>query len=136
MGQQPDGLVRGEKVHPSGGQALGEAGQEFSGNGVHLSRAQGAEADDLIQPVEKLRPEDLAKFPLESGGLCRVGGLSRGKAQGRAGGEPFPAHVGGHHNDGVAEVRPLAVGVGEHPVLHDLEQKAPHVGVGFLQLVE
>lgn len=49
---------------------------------------------------------------------------------------PFPAHVGGHHNDGVAEVRPLAVGVGEHPVLHDLEQKAPHVGVGFLQLVE
>ena len=45
-------------------------------------------------------------------------------------------HVGGEHHDGVFEIRLAALGVGHHPVLHDLEQDAPDVRVGLFDLVK
>ena len=100
------------------------------------SRSPRVEEDGLIQPVEKLRPEHLPQLPLKGGLLPLPRACPAGKAQRGAGGQPLAPYVGGHHQDGVAEVGPAAVGIGEHPILHDLQEQAPHVGVGLFQLVE
>ena len=44
--------------------------------------------------------------------------------------------VGGHHQYGISEVGFPPLGVGEHPLLHHLEEDGPHVPVGLLQLVQ
>lgn len=44
--------------------------------------------------------------------------------------------VGGHDQHCVSEVGSAALGVSEHPLLHDLKQNGPHVTVCLLQLVQ
>ncbi len=46
------------------------------------------------------------------------------------------AEVGRHDDHGVLEVHRTALGVGQPPVLQDLEQRVEDVGVGLLDLVE
>ena len=46
------------------------------------------------------------------------------------------ADVRGHDHNGVAEVHAPPSGVGQVPVVHDLEQYAPHVLMSLLDLVE
>src|SRR5439155_26683475 len=69
------------------------------------------ELDDLVDAVQELRPEAIAKL---------VGA----------------ADVGGHDQDRVAEVDRAALAVGEPPVVEHLEQHVEHFGMGLLDLVE
>ncbi len=46
------------------------------------------------------------------------------------------AQVGGHDQHGVAEVDHAALAVGHAPVVQDLQQGVPDLGVGLLDLVE
>ena len=46
------------------------------------------------------------------------------------------ARIGGHDQDHVAEIDLLAVGVGENPVVHDLQQDVVDVLVSLLDFVE
>ena len=58
------------------------------------------------------------------------------EAEGGVVGDVLGADVRGHDHDRVAEVDRPALGVGEPPVLEDLEQDVEDVGVGLLDLVE
>ena len=46
------------------------------------------------------------------------------------------ADVGGHDDDGVAEVHLAALGIREMALLHDLQQHVVDLGMGLLDLVE
>ena len=60
---------------------------------------------------------------------CWVKPIERRAACGRAG-------IGGHHQDHVPEVGLAAVGVGQHAVVHDLQQDVEDVRVRLLDLVQ
>src|SRR5215208_281117 len=91
----------------------------------HVLLGEGLEDDDLIYPVEELRPESplqgLARPPL---GLTEVHAVARGEAELPRRDEVLAAHVGGHY------------GVREAPVIEDLQERVEDVGVGLLDLVE
>ena len=95
-------------------------------------RRERVERDDLVDPVEELGQERLL-----DGGLHPVRAGVR-RARGEA--EPAPglarAQVRRHHDDGVGEVDRAALAVGQPPVVHQLEQDVPDLGVGLLDLVE
>ncbi len=46
------------------------------------------------------------------------------------------ADVGGHDDDGVAEIHLATLGVGKMTLLHDLQEHVVDLGMGFLHLVE
>ena len=71
----------------------------------------GPELDDLVDPVEELRPEDVAQR------------FDR-------------ADVRGHDQDAVAEVDRAALAVGEASVVEHLQQHVEDLGVRLLDLVE
>ena len=75
------------------------------------SRAERVELDDLVDPVQELRPEELAQ---------RLGG----------------ADVRGHHDHRVPEVDRAALAVGQPAVVQDLEQHVEDLRVRLLDLVE
>ena len=92
---------------------------------------QNAEDDDLIDPVDELRPEaapeDLHQIVLQLlEGLVRPCLLL----------DAIGAQVRGHDCDRVLEVDRASLRVGEAPVVEDLEQDVEHVGVCLLDLVE
>ena len=103
------------------------------------------EHDDLIDTVQELRTEGLAQLRhngvLDACKTLLLGALGRlaaaVKAQRRVGGgDVLGPHIGGHDDDGVLEVHPAALGVGDNAVLQDLQQDVPHIGVGLFDLVE
>ncbi len=75
------------------------------------SRVSGVEDDDLVDPVQELRPEVLRH------------GLGR-------------PDVRGHDHDRVAEVDRAALAVREPSVVEDLEEHVEDLGVRLLDLVE
>src|SRR5215213_6421284 len=103
----------------------------------HVLLGEGLEDDDLIYPVEELRPESplqgLARPPL---GLTEVHAVARGEAELPRRDEMLAAHVGGHYDDRVLEVDRPTLGVREAPVIEDLQERVEDVGVGLLDLVE
>src|SRR5215216_2868998 len=103
----------------------------------HVLLGEGLEDDDLIYPVEELRPESplqgLARPPL---GLTEVHAVARGEAELPRRAEVLAAHVGGHYDDRVLEVDRPTLGVREAPVIEDLQERVEDVGVGLLDLVE
>src|SRR5215213_2776286 len=103
----------------------------------HVLLGEGLEDDDLIYPVEELRPESplqgLARPPL---GLTEVHAVARGEAELPRRDEVLAAHVGGHYDDRVLEVDRPTLGVREAPVIEDLQERVEDVGVGLLDLVE
>ena len=73
---------------------------------------QRLELDDVVEPVHELRLE-----------LRLDAGASAG-------------NVRGHDQDGVLEADRAALAIGQAAVVHHLQQRVEHVGVGLLDLVE
>ena len=94
----------------------------------------GVEDDDLVDPVEELRPELRAAAPRSP----RASSPRRRRRR-RA---PLAAAIGcaadvaGHDHDRVLEVDRPALAVGQPAVVEDLEQDVEDVRVGLLDLVE
>src|SRR5712691_5550682 len=88
------------------------------------------EGDDGVEPVAELGREH-AVDRLEVVALA----LAAGEAISLLG-EISGARIGGHDQDHVAEVDPLAVVIGELAVIHDLEEHVEEVWMRLLDLVE
>ena len=99
---------------------------------VHLRMAQRAEDHHIVDAVEELGTEVLAQHPHHA--LARhvevVLGLQR------VAGEKRRAQVRGHDQHRVLEVDGPALGVGQAPVVHHLQQDVEDIGVRLLDFVE
>src|SRR5829696_2467174 len=103
----------------------------------HVLLGEGLEDDDLIYPVEELRPESpLQRLARPALGLTEVHAVARGEAELPRRDEVLAAHVRGHYDDSVLEVDGPALGVREAPVVEDLQESVEDVRVGLLDLVE
>ena len=113
-----------------------EASTLFVGNQVddleQLSFRERVEADDLVDPVEELRAEEVLErpFAVARAFVVRAGEAHAGVHSGRG------AEVAGHDHDGVAEVDGASLAVGDTAVVEDLQEQVEDVGVGLLDLVE
>ena len=106
---------------------------------LDLFLGQLVEDDHLVDPVEELGPEDflqVAHDPVLHVVVGHAGLVGDGEADRGVLGDLRGADVRGHDHDRVAEVDRAALGVGEPPVLEDLQQDVEDVGVGLLDLVE
>src|SRR5215468_1900800 len=121
---------------------VGELGVDAGDHELHDGRdvlaRERVEHDDVVDPVDELRPEgalhlvhDLFLHPL-------VGGLLpfREEAGGRALADEARAEVGGHDEDGVLEIHHVAHGVGEAAVVQHLQEHVEDIGMRLLDLVE
>ena len=110
-----------------------EVGQLEVRDGRELGVAERVEHDDLVDPVQELRPE---LHPQLVGDLAlhRLVAVAVGLAGERL--DLLAADVAGHDHDGVLEVHRPALRVGQAAVVEHLEQHVEHVRVGLLDLVE
>src|SRR5215216_4318901 len=103
----------------------------------HVLLREGLEDDDLIYPVEELRPESplqgLARPPL---GLAEVHAVARGEAELPRRDEVLAAYVRGHDNYRVLEVDRPALCIREASVVEDLQERVEDLRMGLLDLVE
>src|SRR5215213_10075221 len=103
----------------------------------HVLLGEGLEDDDLIYPVEELRPESplqgLARPPL---GLAEVHAVARGEAELPRRDEVLAAYVRGHDNYRVLEVDRPALCIREASVVEDLQERVEDLRMGLLDLVE
>src|ERR671922_198128 len=116
-----------------------EAVHEQIDDGEDLLPRQLVEDDDLIDPVEQLGPEDLLQLAHDSvlHLLVRETGVIADREAERLVLRDRPgADVRGHDHDRVPEVDLAPLGIGQLPVLEDLEEDVEHVRVGLLDLVE
>ena len=104
---------------------------------------EGAEDHRLVEAVEELGPEDalhllgdLVLHPLVMlvGGLRLV--LRHRESKPRVFANQVRPDVGGHDDDRVAEVDLAALGIGQVPVVEDLQQYVEDVRMCLLDLVE
>ena len=104
---------------------------------------QGAEDDDAIHAVDEFR----AEYPLERlgqllahlfVGQALLGFLVALQLEAERGLllDLLRADVGGHDDDGVAEIHRVAARIGEVALFHDLQQHVVHFGMRLLDLVE
>src|SRR5215203_1606650 len=118
-------------------EVLVQAGEHDVHDLQHVLLGEGLEDDDLIYPVEKLRPkgplQGLARPPL---GLAEVHAIARGEAELPRRDEVLAAHVGGHDNYRVLEVDRPALRVRKAPVIEDLQERVENLRMGLLDLVE
>src|SRR5215211_925626 len=118
-------------------EVLVQAGEHDVHDLQYVLLREGLEDDDLIYPVEELRPESplqsLACPPL---GLTEVHAVARGEAELPRRDKVLAAHVRGHDNYRVLEVDRPALGVSEAPVVEHLQERVENVRVGLLDLVE
>ena len=87
---------------------------------------QAAEDNDLVNPVEKFRPEgavQLLQHPLP-------------RCLGPQFLDPTAADVAGHDDDGIAEIHRAPMTIGQPPLVEQLEQRVEDLRVGLLDLVE
>src|SRR5439155_8906629 len=103
--------IRQLEPEASLGEALADTPQLQLDDLGDLLLRERPELDDLVDPVEKLRAEDIGHR------------LRR-------------AHIRSHDQDGVPEVDCAALAVGQAPVVEDLQQDVEDVRVGLLDLVE
>ncbi len=98
------------------------------------------EHDDVIHPVQELRPEVLLQLLLHPGlhPVVRARGLTLpGEAHGQAAlGDITGTQVGRHDDDRVLEVDRPALRVGQAAVFEDLQQRVEDILVRLLDLVE
>jgi cobalamin biosynthesis protein CobT len=92
--------------------------------------AEPVEQDDLVEPVEELRPEVRAHHAPSP--ASRTASTSSPSARLRE----FGAEVRGQDDQRVAEVDRAALPVGQAAVVEHLQQHVEHVGVRLLDLVE
>ena len=99
-------------------------------DGTHLVPLEAVEQDDLVDPVEKFRPEmgtDDTHHILAH--LVRV--LPFGLVD-----EEVGTEIGGHHNQRIAEIDRTALTIRQTPVIQHLQQDVEDIGVRLLDLVE
>jgi Protein of unknown function (DUF3170). len=115
------------------GRPAGRAGRGHEVDDLlDLGLGQGLEQHDVVEAVEELGREALAER-----GQHRLAGFGLDLAVGGdAVQQVFRADVGGHDDDGVAEVDGVALGVGQPPVVEHLQQRVEHVRVGLFDLVQ
>ena len=97
------------------------------------------EDDDFVHPVEEFGPEDLLELARDARLhllVADAGLAALHKAQRHVLGDGLGADVAGHDENGVAEIDRAPLGVGEAPILEDLQEDVEHVGVRLLDLVE
>ena len=87
------------------------------------------EHDDVVDPVEELRPEGRLERFLDAAAHFGLVGPPQVL-------DELASHVARHDDDRVLEVHGPAVAVGEPPVVQYLEQSVEDVGVRLLHLVE
>ena len=125
------------------GEAAVEAVDLQLGDGADLLAAEWLENHEFIDAVDEFRRE-MVDDGAHDGLLELFMGVSRGALIGvRRGTRPahqllnaVGAKVGGHDDDGVAEIDCAAVVVGEAAVVEDLQQHVEDFGVGFFNFVE
>ena len=120
------------------GRTLFQLAQQLFGDGAEALLLQRAEDDELIQTAHQLRPEPLLR--LGNGGfrlLFKGSFASRPEAQRCAlPGEESCAEVGGQQDDGIAEIRLAAHGVGQLAVLEHLQEHILNIRVRLFDLVK
>ena len=98
------------------------------------------EHDDVVDPVQELRAEDLLQLAHDPVLHVVVGDarlvVGDGEAERRVPRDLAGPDVRGHDHDRVAEVDRAPLGVGQPAVLQDLQEDVEHVRVGLLDLVE
>ena len=100
---------------------------------------QLVEDDHLVDAVEQLGPEDLLQLahdPVLHVVVGQAALVADREAERLVLRDLRGADVRRHDHDRVAEVDLAALGVGQLPVLQDLEQDVEHVRMGLLDLVE
>ena len=138
------GRIGDFELHLLRAQLVAHAGEHQVDDLGDLLDRQRAEDHGRVDAVEELRAEvllqldgDLLLHQLVRALLAvRVGRAHRPEAQARVGLELLGAEVGGHDDDRVAEVDPPTLGVGQVPVLQDLEQDVEDLRMRLLDLVE
>uniref|UniRef100_A0A452ZKJ8 Uncharacterized protein n=1 Tax=Aegilops tauschii subsp. strangulata TaxID=200361 RepID=A0A452ZKJ8_AEGTS len=134
VGQRQDDVQRGVG-DGQGDAALGEP----DGHVLHLQASdlpqllvgQRVEDDDLVQPVQQLRPEVPPHLLHDEVARDLHGVLAH-----HPGEEVLGAEVGGHDDHGVPEVHRPALPVGQPAVVQHLEERVEHRHVRLLHLVE
>ena len=98
------------------------------GNALQMTGRQAVEDYDLVNAVEKFRPELLAH-----GGHHTALNLfiEPGDVE-----DVLAADVAGHDDDGVAEVDGATLAIGQAAVVQHLQQHVEHLDVGLLDLIE
>ncbi len=141
--QQVQGGIGGSQRHFVFGQAFGHLVQFQVHDLADVILVQRAEDDDAVQPVDELRAEDLLERLGQFLAHFFIGGALFGlfialqlEAERGLFLDLFRADVGGHHDDGVAEIHRAALGVREMAFFHDLQEHVVDFGVGLLDLVE
>ncbi len=111
-------------------------GEQYLHDAAEMAGLQRVEDNDLVDPVQELRPEGPLQLVLnrraQPGWLVR---LPAAEARGGAA-QLGRTEVACHYHEGVAEVYRSALTVGQPAVLHDLEEDIEDIGMGFLDLVE
>ena len=121
-------------------QALFQLAEEQTGNLADVRFLQGMEHNQLIHPVDKLRPEQLLDL-LHDGFLhglvaAHVGHASAAKAQGAARINGMRTGVAGHDDDGILEADHPARVVREASILQNLQEDVEHIRVRLFHLVQ
>src|SRR5208337_71841 len=132
LGDEPPGLLGELQRLRPGGQPLPQAVEHEVHDALDLRLGERLEQHDVVQAVEELRAEIAAQgthHPVAGVGLDLPFG-------GHAVQEVLRADIGGHDYDRVAEVDGTALGVGEPPVVEDLQQRVEDVRVRLLHLIE
>ena len=105
---------------------------------LHLLDRERREHDDLVDTVEELGPEGILERLLDLlvSLTVFIRSLRLQKTERAALVDVLGAQVGGHDQDGVAEIDDIALSVGHAAVVQDLQQGIPDFGMRLLDLVE
>ena len=130
--------------HLLGAELVAHAGEHQVDDLGDLLDGQRPEHDRRVDAVEELGPEVLLELGrdlvlhqlVRALGAARVRVALAAEAEARVRLELLGAQVRGHDDDAVAEVDPAALGVGQVPVLEDLEEDVEDLRVRLLDLVE
>src|SRR5579864_3171614 len=118
---------------------LAQALQQQVDDRLDLFLVQLVEDDDLVDAVEQLGAEDLLQLAHDAALHLVVGEpalVADREAERLVLRDRRGADVRGHDHDRVPEVDAAPLGVGQLPLLQDLEQDVEHVRVCLLDLVE
>ena len=121
------------------GEARDELGEFQTDDPAELFGAELAEDDQLVETVDELGLERLARGLQQAVAelvVIVVHARSGRESERRAVRGAFRADIRGHDDDRIAEVDVAAERVGEAALLHDLEQHVGHVRVRLFDLVE
>ena len=91
--------------------------------------AEGAEDDDVVDPIEELRTEMLSKrvgdLRLDHGAI--VAGMLE---------DVSASNIGSHDDHRITEINGAALGIGKTAIVENLQQNVEHIGMCLLDFVE